>query len=298
MTTTIGAFNLYSNSQSAPGYYYRIGSGAILTFTSSMWNITKIVLTYRAKGSINGFTNKSDGSFNDTKSTTATWTGTSNSISLRSSNTNNLTSVTITYAPAITISESTYATFWYKEPYIMPAGLTGYTIGSTDEGIIYGHTYATGTTVPANTPLLIRGPQGTHNITTATSEAPIPTPNMLVCATGETVSNGDTYYYKVSYKSSTDHTVGFYWDSMDGHSITLPYGKAFLPIPLEAAIGAKGYDITNIANGLAIPTVGNKAKLEIGETLYDINGKQHTYSTTLPQGVYITSKGQKFVINR
>lgn len=299
LNLTDGAFNLYSESASAPGYYYRLGSASSLTISSTVGNITAVIFTVRPTATYNDIkVNKKSIAYNSTKRQ-ATWTGNQSTIVFNSSSTNNIISISVTYNRAITVSESTYATFWCDKAYTMPSALTGYTISDVANGIEYGETYDGGSTVPANTPLLIHGDAGSYAYTTDDDTSLAPTPNMLVCAMGTTVSNSDTHYYKLSYKSSTDKTVGFYWDSEDGHSITVPYGKAYIAVPLASSSGAKGYTLGDLiddsANGIVYPTIRNNEP-ESGEVIYDINGVAHPYSTTLPKGIYIRKGGRKIIV--
>ena len=117
-------------------------------------------------------------------------------------------------------------------------------------------TYEAGSMVPANTPLLLRGNAGTYAYTTSDDATDAPTPNLLQCATGTEVSSKDTYYYKVSYRNSTDKTIGFFWDAKDGYSINIDYGKAFMAVPAPVAAGAKGFVFDNIANGIELLSDG------------------------------------------
>ena len=293
-----GSFN---KSSSGGEYYYLMGSNAIFTFTSSVGYITEIELTYRSTGSYKGIikgTNGTEGNYYNSKEK-STWTCKStaklNSVAIPPRNgANDITSITITYERAITISSSKHATFWCDKAYRMPTGLTGHAISNATNEITYGQSYEAGTIVPANVPLLITGKAGSYAYTTVEEGGITPENNMLVCATGATVSDADTYFYKMSYRSSTDKTTGFYWDSEDGHSITVPYAKAFLAIPQTTSAGAKGYDLTDTTNGITLPNI-NKSQAEFGDTVYDINGKAHTYSTNLPKGIYINAKGEKVV---
>ena len=293
-----GSFNKYS---SGGEYYYLMSSGAIFTFTSSVGYITKIELTYRSTGSYNGITkgnHGTEGNYSNSNSK-STWTCKStaklNSVAIATKDkANNITSITITYERTITISSSKHATFWCDKAYKMPTGLTGHAISNATNEITYGQSYEAGTIVPANVPLLITGNAGSYEYTTVEEGGITPENNMLVCATGATVNDADTYYYKMSYRSSTDKTVGFYWDSEDGHSITVPYAKAFLAIPQTTSAGAKGYDLTDTTNGIEFSNI-NKSQAEFGDIVYDINGKVHTYSTNLPKGIYINAKGEKIV---
>ena len=177
----------------------------------------------------------------------------------------------------------------------MPTGLTGYTISSVDNGIKYGTTYSAGKIVPANTPLLLHGKEGIHFIYYTTSKATAAGTNLLQRSTGEEVSDPNTFYYKFTYRSSTDKTLGFFWDSDDGHSINIASGKAYLALSQEEAQGAKGFSLDGTISGIAQITPDNSAP-EFGQIVYDMNGRAHTYSRTMSKGVYVTNNGRKFVI--
>ena len=198
------------------------------------------------------------------------------------------------------MSSSTYATFWCERAYTMPTGLTGYTISDVTDGkVVYGMTYEAGSMVPANTPLLLRGNAGTYAYTTSDDATDAPTPNLLQCATGTKVSSKDTYYYKVSYRNSTDKTIGFFWDAKDGRSVNIDYGKAFMAVPAPVAAGAKGFVFDNIANGIDMMPMDDAmdGQPKAGEWIYDTNGRAYRYSSSINKGIYITKGGRKIVIH-
>lgn len=272
---------------------YMCSSGATVYFTSTVGNITTIVIAYRSEP--NAIQSVSTGKFTGK----TTWKGYDSSMNFSCSGAAYITSITVTYAipdGTISISSAKYATFWNASRYTMPNGVTGYTISSVENDITYGTTYSAGKVVPANTPLLLHGNEGTYHYYNTSSTATAAGTNLLQCSTGVEISNANTYYYKLSYRSSTDRTLGFYWDSDDGHSINISNGKAFLAVPEAIAGNAKGFDITNITNGINQLTTNKNIMPAIGEIVYDASGKAHPYSTSLPRGIYFIKGVGKIAI--
>ena len=239
ISITAGSLSATSNT----GDYYRIASGNYITISSVVSKIATIIITYRQESQPAGFTLESGGGDwkdNYKKKTNAIWEGQSSAIRLRSPGTNNITSIAVTYDRSITMSSSTYATFWCERAYTMPTGLMGYTIsGVEDKCVIKGQTYDAGSLVPANTPLMLRGNAGSYAYTTSDDDSPVPTPNLLRCSDGTEISEDGSILYKYTYLSSTDHTLGFFRHSIDGHTMKVDYGKAYLAIPDDGAAGAK-----------------------------------------------------------
>lgn len=281
--------------------YYLFSSGCDVTFSSCVGKITNVHLNFGAKqGTLSHKVNNKNQFTNSTTKKAATWTGSLTSFTAFNSGESQVTSIAVTYDRSITMSSSTYATFWCERAYTMPTGLTGYTISDVTDGkVVYGMTFEAGSMVPANTPLLLRGNAGTYAYTTSDDNTAAPTPNLLQCATGTTVSSKDTYYYKVSYRSSTDKTIGFFWDAEDGHSVNIDYGKAFMAVSAPVAAGAKGFVFDNIANGIDMMPMDDAmdGQPKAGEWIYDTNGRAYRYSSSIDKGIYITKGGRKIVIH-
>ena len=281
--------------------YYLFSSGCDVTFSSCVGKITNVHLNFGAKqGTLSHKVNNKNQFTNSTTKKAATWTGSLTSFTAFNSGESQVTSIAVTYDRSITMSSSTYATFWCERAYTMPTGLTGYTISDVTDGkVVYGMTYEAGSMVPANTPLLLRGNAGTYAYTTSDDATDAPTPNLLQCATGTKVSSEDTYYYKVSYRSSTDKTIGFFWDVEGGHSVNIDYGKAFMAVPAPVAAGAKGFVFDNIANGIDMMPMDDAmdGQPKAGEWIYDTNGRAYRYSSSIDKGIYITKGGRKIVIH-
>lgn len=299
ISITAGSLSATSNT----GYYYRISSGNYITISSVVSKIATIIITYRKESTPAGFTLESGGGDwkdNYKKKTNAIWEGQSSAIRLRSPGTNNITSIAVTYDRSITMSSSTYATFWCERAYTMPTGLTGITISGVEDGcVVQGQAFEGGSLVPANTPLLLHGNAGTYAYTTSDDDTAAPAPNMLQCSYGTEVSGSGSYFYKYTYLSATDHTLGFFWDSDDGRSIRLDYGKAFLVISENVAAGVKGFTLSNtwdVTNGIETLKTFQNFRNDTEQTLYDIHGIAHPYSDSLEKGIYITNTGRKIVV--
>ncbi len=281
--------------------YYLFSSGCDVTFSSCVGKITNVHLNFgEDQGTLTHKVNNKNQFTNSKTKKAATWTGSLTSFTAFNSGESQVTSIAVTYDRSITMSSSTYATFWCERAYTMPTGLMGYTISDVTNGkVVYGMTYEAGSMVPANTPLLIRGDKGTYAITTSDDNTAAPTPNLLQCAMGTKVSSEGTYYYKVSYRSSTDKTIGFFWDVEGGRSVNIDYGKAFMAVPAPVAAGAKGFVFDNIANGIDMMPMDDAmdGQPKAGEWIYDTNGRAYRYSSSIDKGIYITKGGRKIVIH-
>ena len=168
-----------------------------------------------------------------------------------------------------------------------------------DGCVVQGQAFEGGSLVPANTPLLLHGNAGTYAYTTSDDDTAAPAPNMLQCSYGTEVSGSGSYFYKYTYLSATDHTLGFFWDSDDGRSIRLDYGKAFLVISENVAAGVKGFTLSNtwdVTNGIETLKTFQNFRNDTEQTLYDIHGIAHPYSDSLEKGIYITNTGRKIVV--
>lgn len=276
------------------GKHYSIASGSTAYISSTVGYITRVDISYKQEPT--AIQSVSDGKF----SGKTKWTGLTSKFNFYFSGGTKISSIAVTYDRSITMSSSTYATFWCEKAYTMPTGLTGYTISDVTNGkVVYRMTYEAGSMVPAKTPLLLRGNAGTYAYTTSDDNTAAPTPNLLQCATGTTVSSKDTYYYKVSYRNNTDKTIGFFWDVEGGRSVNIDYGKAFMAVPAPVAAGAKGFVFDNIANGIDMMPMDDAmdGQPKAGEWIYDTNGRAYRYSSSINKGIYITKGGRKIVIH-
>ena len=283
--------------------YYLFSSGCDVTFSSCVGKITNVHLNFGAKqGTLSHKVNNKNQFTNSTTKKAATWTGSLTSFTAFNSGESQVTSIAVTYDRSITMSSSTYATFWCEKAYTMPTGLMGYTISGVEDGcVIKGQTYDAGSLVPANTPLMLRGNAGSYAYTTSDDDSPVPTPNLLRCSDGREISEDGSFLYKYTYLSSTDHTLGFFWHSTDGHTMKVDYGKAYLAIPDDGAAGAKSLTLNDnwdVTDGIERSVTAEECENDIEQTLYDIHGVVHPKAESLKEGIYITKTGRKIVVRK
>ncbi len=288
------------------GENYRLYQRSYITFSTSTAKITSIIFNQVSSRSddINVIKNQSSGNISYPDKKTAKWKGSSSNITFYVNGTIWLSTITVTFTPnstsTLSISESQYATIYLNDAFVMPEGVTGHTISDVQGRVTYGTTYTKGDVVPAQTPLLLEGAQGTYTYYTTTTTATAPTNNMLRGSTGEMVDDSGYLYYKLCYKSASDKTVGFFWDTADGHSINIGAGKAYLAVPESS--GAKGYTFDDAITGIsAVPCQqehdsGNHAIREqsaFDDRIFDLYGRcvgrgaPSLHTPNLPKGIYI-----------
>lgn len=278
------------------GKHYSIASGSTAYISSTVGYITRVDISYKQEPT--AIQSVSDGKF----SGKTKWTGLTSKFNFYFSGGTKISSIAVTYDRSITMSSSTYATFWCEKAYTMPTGLMGYTIsGVEDRCVIKGQTYDAGSLVPANTPLMLRGNAGSYAYTTSDDDSPVPTPNLLRCSDGTEISEDGSILYKYTYFSSTDHTLGFFRHSIDGHTMKVDYGKAYLAIPDDGAAGAKSLTLNDnwdVTDGIERSVTAEECENDIEQTLYDIHGVVHPKAESLKEGIYITKTGRKIVVRK
>ena len=113
---------------------------------------------------------------------------------------------------AVTISESTYATFYYEtQAFEIPAGVTASAV--VREGSSLTEIPAEGI-IPAGCPVLLHGEAGEYAFTVTTEEGVMPTANSLIGSEEGGTYNEEGYkYYVLSYKNKNKlpEEVGFYF---------------------------------------------------------------------------------------
>lgn len=283
---------------------YKFYASGVLSISSTNRNILKVVLV-KAPNSDSNFEMVKDLSTNkkietNSTKTEAVWTGSSKEVKLvNSSKVVWLSEIRVT-VDAFSISESNYATLYLPNSFKMPEGVVGHTI-LVDKGVLsYGITYNSGEVVPAETALLIEGKPGNYVYEVSSTSNAKPTNNALKGSDdGKTVNlnNYTSYLYKLSYKSETDKTIGFYWDVEDGKSVTVPAGRCYLSVPKSAfssdsPTAAKGFALNSFVNEIG----GVKVEETAGDKIYNVSGIYVGDDIAkLKTGLYIRN-GKKVVI--
>lgn len=279
---------------------YRIYQGSLFTISYNAGNIVKVELNnYDSKKyDLDDLELENDNKENykpkyDNKK--ATWTGSSSQVSwhIHTGHAVWLSKITVTVEKVnhFSISKSGYATFCIDVPYIMPAGVTGYTISDVENEVLkYGQTYNAGETVPEGVALLLKGEKNDYSYTVSDNTGMTKPQNMLKGSDGSEVKSETSLLYKLSYDNNGEN-VGFYWNSKDGKSIKIPAGKAYLEVPEQKA-SAKGFALDETPTGIS--EINDEKNVD--GKVFSISGRYVGKKTEgLAKGIYIRN-GKKITV--
>jgi hypothetical protein len=206
-----------------------------------------------------------------------------------------ITSAIITYkkySNTFTITSAGYATYFTDQAFVMPEGVEGAIIIAVNgQDIVADYCYPPGTTVPANTGLLLRGNQGDYSYNYQDTQEVAPQENLLhgLLEDGMTEAEGNVLFYKLAYDSVDG--LGFYWGAENGIAFPIAANKAYLAIPKELA--TRGFSFKDLE-----PTGITTLETSEQQThIYDLNGRMIKTSTPLvhKKGIYILN-GKKFIV--
>lgn len=197
---------------------------------------------------------------------------------------------------SFTITPAQYGTYYTEDAFVMPEGVTGYTITEkNEESLTLNAAYPANEVVPAKTALLLKATEKpatnqefTYTIVNSTAAAPAD--NLLhgsVEAT-ETHVEGATAYYKLA---EGDEGLGFYWANANGSAFTNGANKAYLAIKgnLSQMRGFSFESMTTGINNVVANTNNSK-----NAVIYDLNGRR-VNSLNAAKGVYIVN-GKKVIV--
>lgn len=200
-----------------------------------------------------------------------------------------------------------YTTFYADEAFIMPEELEGSIIGYDEnrEKLTYNYQYQPGSTVPADTPLILHSKTGKSQFTINYTETTALNNNSKNCLHGSTTdelasdifnSEETLNYYILTYDNNTEKTdLGFYWSAEDGSANFInKAGKAFLALP-KSLSGIKGFAFeTDTVDGI---NTALQDKNDEVSPIYTISGIRVTENDieSLPSGIYIIGKKKVIV---
>ncbi len=153
---------------------------------------------------------------------------------------------------AVTISESTYATFYYAEKEVqIPDGITAYTVGINSEAFL---NELEGVYIPAGVPVVLKGAAGDYEFTVTSTDATFEgTNNLTGSEEGGTFGNDGAKYYVLCWKNSNKNIdeVGFYYLSgSKGKYATVKAHQAYLRVEASQANEA-GYAFNGETTGIS-----------------------------------------------
>ena len=209
-----------------------------------------------------------------------------------------------------------YGTFYTDNAYVMPNGLCGYVVteaNNTSETLTISPVYPAGSTVPAQTALLVKGEQGSYAafapITTeaaAQSQKSASANNLLYGTSTDAITTAPTeeayYFYKLYYLKSVDgenSNLGFYWGQESGGPFTNAANKAYMAIKQSEALQIVGFALPyQSVTGMNSLTTEPDSRLNDGKT-YTLSGTLVTTGSEgeLPAGIYIRN-GRKVLISK
>ena len=259
-----------------------------LVGTTLSWNDSDYALLWAIckDGKVVDFTDEPTFEVDDA---TATW-------SVRAANEmgglSEATEAVIPETVSVTISESTYATFYYEEKgFDIPEGVEAYTATRTNEGIVL---HAVDGIIPVGVPVLLHGEAGTYDFVRNDVSPMGALENDLIGSEEGGTYNEEGYkYYVLSWKNNNKNIdeVGFYWLSgSKGAYAKVKAHQAYMRAPRTEA-NADGYtfifdDTTGITSVEQVT--------DSDTTVYTLSGIRMS-GKNLPKGIYIIG-GKKVMV--
>lgn len=188
----------------------------------------------------------------------------------------------------VTIGQTGYASCIFGFDAIAPEGVTAYTVNKQDED---GGVYLTKVegTIPAYTPLIVGGTEGTYTFTVDKDNTPVAlTDNLLSGSVTESTATNDatTTYYALT-ASSTDATKPVIKKVKSG--VTIPAGKAYIAVKASAESAPALLNIHfDDATGISSAVNGTEKDAPV----YDLQGRRVVKPA---KGIYIQN-GKKVIL--
>ena len=197
-----------------------------------------------------------------------------------------------------TITTARYGTYYTEDAFVMPEGVTGYTITSADgKTLNFNGNYVAGAVVPAKTALVLKATEELtankeYTYTIVNSDEVAPTDNLLHGSVAETTTNveGAKAYYKLA---NPTEGLGFYYGAENGAAFTNGAHKAYLAVMTPFMSQMRGFSFDSMTTG--INHVVANAEHAKSTVIYDLNGRRVNSLNAAAKGVYIVN-GKKVIV--
>lgn len=197
-----------------------------------------------------------------------------------------------------TLTSAQYGTYYTEDAFVMPKGVTGYTITSEDgQTLKFNKAYVAGAVVPAKTALVLKATEELtankeYTYTIVNSTAVAPTDNLLHGSVAEAMTSvkDATAYYKLA---QGEEGLGFYYGAEDGGAFTNGAHKAYLAVKTETLSQMRGFSFDSMTTG--INHVVANAEHAKSTVIYDLNGRRVNSLNAAAKGVYIVN-GKKIIV--
>lgn len=198
-----------------------------------------------------------------------------------------------------TLTTAQYGTYYTEDAFVMPEGVTGYTITSEDgQTLKFNEAYVAGAVVPAKTALVLKATEELtanqeYTYTIVNSTAVAPTDNLLHGSVAEATTNVDGAH--AYYKLANDPTdgLGFYYGAEGGVAFTNGAHKAYLAVMTKTMSQMRGFSFDSMTTG--INHVVANAEHAKSTVIYDLNGRRVNSLNAAAKGVYIVN-GKKVIV--
>lgn len=197
-----------------------------------------------------------------------------------------------------TLTTARYGTYYTEDAFVMPEGVTGYTITSADgKTLNFNGNYVAGAVVPAKTALVLKATEELtankeYTYTIVNSDEVTPTDNLLHGSVAEATTNveGAKAYYKLA---QGEDGLGFYYGAEGGVAFTNGAHKAYLAVMTKAMSQMRGFSFDSMTTG--INHVVANAEHAKSTVIYDLNGRRVNSLNAAAKGVYIVN-GKKVIV--
>lgn len=193
-----------------------------------------------------------------------------------------------------TIGKAGYSTFFTDWTFVMPEGVEGGIVtGAADGNLTVDYRYTSGSIVPANTGLLLKGAAKTYTYDISTETPDAPEVNYLKGSVEAGMTEGDgCLFYMLSYDKNGKN-LGFYWGAEDGAAFENGAGKAYLALPQAVASQVRGFILDGSTTGISGVTA---EATNAPAAVYSLTGvRMGTTTDNLPAGIYIVN-GKKVLV--
>lgn len=191
---------------------------------------------------------------------------------------------------AVRIGEEGYATLYYEtKSHLVPQSLTAYNVYLHNNKMIKGRTYVSGQPIPKGEAVILQGPSQLYELTPDTNSLPIDANNKLKGKEQKlTIESQKSLFYKLSLNKRNElNSVGFYWDSPNGHFITTKAHRAYLEVPANLGL-SQSYLLNSLPTSIS-QSIIEKQKIS---HIYELNGVE---VVNPHHGIYIID-GKKIMI--
>lgn len=196
------------------------------------------------------------------------------------------------------LTTAQYGTYYTEDAFVMPEGVTGYTITSEDgQTLKFNEDYAAGAVVPAKTALVLKATEELtankeYTYTIVNSDAAAPTDNLLHGSVEDAITSveGAKAYYKLA---NPTEGIGFYYGAEDGGAFKNGAHKAYLAVKTPVLSQMRGFSFDSMTTG--INHVVANAEHAKSTVIYDLNGRRVNSLNAAAKGVYIVN-GKKVIV--